>query len=191
MRPPSHGHHAFRSLRPTKKDPMQVRAKDPLPFVPRRLVQWLGRRPLAGIRDEDVDRAELGVEAVEHCRDLRWIADVSLDTERPPPRLTHIPCGLLSAGCIRAVVDGNIGAHSRESPGYAAANAAAGAGDQRVLAIEPDLHGGPSLCALWLVSRPLLTARGLLARGPRNARTAEPDFASRRRIRERRGKVKR
>lgn len=132
---------------------------------------------MAGIRDHDVDRPHIAVETAEHHGDLRWIADVRFENERAMAELAHAPGGFFRAVSVCSVVDPDVRSGRREGNGDALADAAAGAGDKRILPFEPDLHGDPFSSPGKPVSRRPRVAERLPAGDPLNARGVARDSA--------------
>src|SRR5919107_4429389 len=103
-------------------------------------MERFGSGPMAGIRNHDVDRTHLVIETTEHRHDLRWVANVRFDNERAVAELAHAPGRLFRAVGVRSVVDPDVGSGRREGHRDTLTDTAAGAGNQRILSFEPDLH---------------------------------------------------
>ena len=81
----------------------------------------------AGVVDDHAERSELGLHAVDHGVDRRFVADIAHNNHGPATHLTQLFGKRLTVLLPRKVVDGHVGAgrrqHGRDLTAYAAAGA--------------------------------------------------------------------
>src|SRR5205823_3574826 len=101
-------------------------------LAPRHLL----RRDVADVVDEHVEPAEAREDLLRHPPDLVPPRQLGLDGERLPPEVADLRGHGLRALGRAVVVDGDVGALPREPERDRAAEAAAGAGDERVAPVK-------------------------------------------------------
>src|SRR5204863_394981 len=92
--------------------------------------------PGGGMADEDVDGAELGERAGDHRVDRGGVGDVGQRADNPNARLAARPRHRVELVAVGARVEDEVGAFRGERERDGAADVAAGAGDERGLALE-------------------------------------------------------
>ncbi len=126
----------------------QVGVDHKVPIVPGHVDGGLAH-VAAGVVDEDVDLAVVGMRGFDHGPNAAVIADVERERQCPPPERLDF-----SAECVERIDvsagDDEVGAGACERPAHVLAKPAAGAGDDGDFAGEIEL-GDHFLSLLWPV----------------------------------------
>ena len=101
----------------------------------------------AGVVEEGIEPAELGIGGLEEAGDVLGLGDVGLDGDRLAAGLAHVGDDGLGSRLVGGVVDDDVAAALRREPCGGCADAAAATGDEEDLGARR-AHAVPPLAVL-------------------------------------------
>ena len=145
--PPSRVDHAARRLLRGDERAGRVDGEDALQALGRDIHELGGLLDDAGIVEEGIEPAELGIRGLEEAGDVLGLGDVGLDGDRLAAGLADVGDDGLRSRLVGGVVDDDVLAALRREPRGGRADAAAATGDEEDLGARR-AHALPPLAVL-------------------------------------------